>query len=343
MVTKKEKKEREKKPGKAAEGKVSNPRKAGEGKSASGKAAERSDPSKWTGLVIRQAVHIARKVEANAVLFYMDTTKDLTPFIKLQSEARLILLTRRKECLKKAAEHSITAVALPDVQLTRVGYLKIGFLAAISKGLVKSGDVIVCVGGVPNQGYMDTIMLVEVGLESELFGGGGEVSFPSGINPEVFETLLDLVVELANEGREGKPVGSIFVLGDHKRVLELSYQLVFNPFQGHPEESLKLHSRDVPETLKEFSSIDGAFVIREDGVVLAAGRYLNIGYQGEPLPQGLGARHAAAAAITQATESVALVISESTGKVTIFRGGRILSEIEKAAAQSSTRRAVTLE
>lgn len=301
------------------------------------------NPVKWTGLIIRQAIHMAKRIEANAVLFYMDSTKELDPFSKLKSDAQLILLTKRKECIDKAKKLSINAVLLPDVQLTRVGYLKIGFLAAISKGLVKSGDVIVCVGGVPEQGYMDTIMLVEAGLESELFGGGEEIAFPSDIDPEVFETLLDLVIELANEGREGKPVGSIFVLGDHKRVLELSYQLVFNPFQGHPEEALRLHNRDVQETLKEFSSIDGAFVIREDGVLLSAGRYLNVGYQGEPLPQGLGARHAAAAAITQASKSIALVISESTGKVTIFRGGRILSEIEKAASHARGRRSLAME
>jgi len=307
------------------------------------KTPERPEPAKWTGMVIRQAIQMAKRVEANAVLFYMDSTKDLDPFSKLQSDARLILLTKRKECIEKAAKLSITAVLLPDVQLTRVGYLKIGFLTAISKGLIKSGDVIVCVGGVPEQGFLDTIMLVEAGLESELFGGGEEIAFPSGIQPDVFETVLDLVIELANEGREGKPVGSIFVLGDHERVMELSYQLVFNPFQGHPEETLRVHNTDVQETLKEFSSIDGAFVIREDGVLLAAGRYLNVGYQGEPLPQGLGARHAAAAAITQATDSLGLVISESTGKVTIFRGGRILSEIEKAASHGSGRRALALE
>lgn len=304
----------------------------------------RPDSSKWTNLIVRQAMQIAKRIEADAILFYMDSTKDLGLFSKITTnDARLILLSKRKDCAEKAAGLPVSVVVLPDVQLTRIGYLKIGFLGAISKGLIKNGDVVVCVGGVPNRGHMDTIMIVEAGLESELFGGGGETAFPTDIEPEVFETLLDLAVELANEGREGKPVGSIFVLGDHKRVMELSYQLVFNPFQGYSEEVLKLHNRDVQETLKEFSSIDGAFVVREDGVVLSAGRYLNIGYQGDPLPQGLGARHAAAAAITQASDSIALVISESTGKVTVFRGGRILSEIEKSAIHSQSRRALVLE
>jgi diadenylate cyclase len=301
------------------------------------KAQEKIQPSRWTNIVIKEAVSIARKIGADALLFYMDSTKDLSPFEKTKSDTKLILLTKRKECIEKSSELNLHSILLPDVQLTRSGYLKIGFLSAISKGLLKSGDVIVCVGGVPEQGYMDTIMLVEVSLESELFSGGATGSFPSDMRPEVFETLLGIVLELAYEGREGKPVGSIFVLGDHEKVLSLSSQLVFNPFQGHPEEVLNLNQPQVKESLKEFSSIDGAFVIREDGVVLAAGRYLNVSYHGDALPQGLGTRHAAAAAITQATNSVAFAISESTGRVTIFRGGKMLTVIEKAPPTPSAK------
>jgi len=324
-----------KRSGKKEEGKA--PEKTEKKGGPSEKAQEKLAPMRWTGIVIRESISIAKKIGADALLFYMDSTKDLAPFEKLKRDMKLIVITKRKDCVEKSSALDLHAVLLPDVQLTRIGYLKIGFLSAISKGLLKSGDVIVCVGGVPEQGYMDTIMLVEVSLESELFSGGVKNSFPQEMKPEVFETLLGIVLELANEGREGKPVGSLFVLGDHEKVLSMSTQLVFNPFKGHPEEVLNINQPQVKESLKEFSSIDGAFVIREDGVVLAAGRYLNAGYHGEALPQGLGTRHAAAAAITQATESVAFVISESTGRVTIFRGGKILTVIEKAPPPTTTK------
>ncbi len=303
-------------------------------KNDSGKAqkiSKRMAPHKWSSVVIREALSIAKRIGADAILIYMDSTRDLTPFFKIQSDTRLILLSKRTECLEKAARVPLHVVLIPDVQLTRTGYLKIGFLAAMSKGLLNKGDVIVCVGGVPEAGYMDTIMLIEVNLESELFGAGLMISFPKSIRHQVFETLLGIVLELANEGREGKPIGSIFVLGDHENVLAHSRQLVFNPFKGHPEESLNINDPQVRESIKEFSSIDGAFVIRDDGVVLAAGRHLNVSYHGDALPQGLGTRHSAAAAITQATESVALTISESTGRVTLFRGGKIMTVIEKAS------------
>jgi diadenylate cyclase len=309
---------------------------AGDRKKAAGRS-RKVEPVKWTNVVIKQAVSMAKKIEADAILIYMDSTQDIGPVFKIKTDTKLILLTKRKDCIERTADSPLHAVMIPDVQLTRTGYLKIGFLAAMSKGLLKSGDVIVCVGGVPEQGYVDTIMLVELNLESELFGGGLGDSFPLEIRPQVFETLLGIVLELANEGREGKPVGSIFVLGDHEKVLEFSHQLVFNPFLGHPEEALNINDSQVRESLKEFSSIDGAFVIRDDGVVLAAGRYLNVVYHGEALPQGLGSRHAAAAAITRVTGAVAMTISESTGRVTIFRGGKILTQIDKAPPHTNAR------
>jgi diadenylate cyclase len=301
------------------------------------KKPARIEPFKWTNIMIKQSISIASKIGADAILFYMDSTKDLKPLYNIESDIKIILLTKRKECMEKSSALPVHALMIPDVQLTRTGYIKIGFLSAISKGLLKNGDVIVCVGGIPEQGYMDTIMLVEIGLESQLFSENAITFFPPGIRSEVFESLLAFVLELANQGREGKPVGAIFVVGDHEKVLTLSSQLVFNPFHGHPEEALNINEPQMRESLKEFSSIDGAFIIREDGVALAAGRYLNVGYHGEALPQGLGTRHAAAAAITQVTDSIALTISESTGKVTVFRGGKILTEIEKAQPPAAQR------
>ncbi|RMD66009.1 hypothetical protein D6833_02055, partial [Candidatus Parcubacteria bacterium] len=153
---------------------------------------------------------------------------------------------------------------------------------------------------------------------------------PQHIPSQVFEAVLNLAVELASQGREGKPVGTIFVVGDHEKVLQFSRQTIFNPFHGYPEEERNILNPQLRETLKEFSALDGAFVIREDGVVLCAGRYLNVALAPNvDLPQGLGSRHAAAAGITSVSEAVAIVISESTGDVRVFKNGVIFLEIEK--------------
>ena len=300
---------------------------------ASGQEARKIKPTNWTELMLKQSISIANKVKADAILINMETVADIVPFLRAEGKRfKVILVTKREISLKKAAGLQSNTIMLPDVHLTRDGYLKFGFLAGISKGLLSKGDILVCVGGKPEKGYMDTIMVLKVGDESEIVSFAEESPFPEDIKPDIFESLLTLVMEMAYEGREGKPIGSTFVLGDHEKVLQYSHQLVFNPFLGHPEDALHISKPEVRETLKEFSSIDGAFIIRNDGVVLAAGRYLNAAYHGEPMPQGLGARHSSAAAITGVTDSVALVISESSGRLTIFRGGSIITTIEKATS-----------
>jgi len=112
--------------------------------------------------------------------------------------------------------------------------------------------------------------------------------------------------------------------------MQFSRQTIFNPFHGYPEEERNLLNPRLRETLKEFAVLDGAFVIRDDGVVMSAGRHLSAALNSTvDLPRGLGSRHVAAAGITSETEAVAIVISESTGDVRIFKDGTIFMEIEK--------------
>src|SRR5262245_59830734 len=117
--------------------------------------------------------------------------------------------------------------------------------------------------------------------------------------------------------------------------MHLSRQLVINPFHGYPEENRKILDPNLRETIREFSAIDGAFVIRDDGVVMAAGRHLNAALEDGELPRGLGGRHVAGAGITAVTDAVAIAISESDGAVRIFKQGAILMEIEKASRSAA--------
>ena len=77
-----------------------------------------------------------------------------------------------------------------------------------------------------------------------------------------------------------------------------------------------------------------AFVVREDGVIVSAGRHLAAALDADKMPMGLGSRHAAAAGITEATNALAIVVSESTGDVRIFKNGSVFMEIERAKTRT---------
>jgi diadenylate cyclase len=143
---------------------------------------------------------------------------------------------------------------------------------------------------------------------------------------EVLEPLLELAVEIAREGREGRRIGTLFTIGDAEAVMAWSRPLILNPMEGHPESSRRITSKELRGTIKELAQLDGAFVISDDGIVLAAGRYLDANASNVQVPFGLGSRHIAAASMSFATKAAAVVVSESS-VVRVFESGVLRAEI----------------
>ncbi len=77
--------------------------------------------------------------------------------------------------------------------------------------------------------------------------------------------------------------------------------MIMNPFKGYDDSERNILDNEMTETVKEFSSIDGAFIIKGKGVIVSVETYLLPKLAAEELPQGLGARHSAV--ITAATKA----------------------------------------
>ena len=146
------------------------------------------------------------------------------------------------------------------------------------------------------------------------------------VPPEVLEEVLLLAVEIAREGREGRKIGTMFVIGDSENVLRRSRPLILDPLYGHPPQSKRIFLPEVRESIKELAQLDGAFIISNDGTVVSAARYIDVSSDGVKIPLGLGSRHMAAASVTKHTDSVAVVVSESS-IVRVFEDGNLISEI----------------
>lgn len=145
--------------------------------------------------------------------------------------------------------------------------------------------------------------------------------FEAIVPRRVMAAALRLALEIGREGREGKPLGTAFVIGDGDAILSISHQLVLNPYLGHPPEITTIMDRGNWESVKEFAQLDGMFVIDTSGAVLAAGRYLDVDSKSVSLASGLGGRHRAAAAVTLLIPVVSVIVSESGGTVRVFMDG----------------------
>ena len=220
----------------------------------------------------------------------------------------------------------IPVLPLPEYDLGRPEKLKIALVSGIARGIYKEGDVVIGLLSRKPAAMPDSILSVTVGQEE----GDGSFGFlqAEGVSAGVMDALIDLAVSVGVEGWEGRPVGALFVVGDSNTVMEKSRQLTLNPFQGYSEDEKNIMNPDVRHALHAFAVLDGAFIVREDGVVIAAGRYLTFDENKEvDVPLGLGARHMAAAGISRDSEAIAIVVSQTSGSVRVFRRGKVALEL----------------
>jgi mannitol/fructose-specific phosphotransferase system IIA component (Ntr-type) len=282
-----------------------------------------------TRMLLDHGLAVAREVHARAVMVHSGAPQVIQAVRRLETDQPIVLVTDRAAAGIEETELLRRMVLPAFTGLSSAKQVEVSLLFGVYEGFFSPGDRIVSISGASEAGYLDTLTVVEAGsgLASVLADSLGED--PGDLAPQILERALQIAVDLAREGREGKPVGAIFVLGDYETVIRSSQQMVINPFRGYRADEKSLMDPFLEETIKEFAAIDGAFLIRGDGVVMAAGVFLRPGEGLVQLRAGLGSRHIAAAAITAASRAVSIVISESTGTVTVFKGGKQIIVLDK--------------
>ncbi|HPX82788.1 MAG TPA: hypothetical protein PLB95_12910, partial [Syntrophales bacterium] len=142
---------------------------------------------------------IAQEIEARALLLYADAAFELPLYEEGKRGFDLILVTKDNHVPERFAGSSLS-LNVPNVNLTRVGQIKIAVTKGIALGLFKKGDKIVCLSGVPKFGYVDSIFVIDVGKEFEILTSEYLTDLTEKVYPEVFGAILNLSIELAAQG-----------------------------------------------------------------------------------------------------------------------------------------------
>lgn len=284
--------------------------------------------------LLATASRLATEIKAKHIIAFADTVADNKFLDQIKGKTSIVVVCSNKTRFDSSHKKIHAVINAPAMPSSRFDQMKIGILLALSRNLLSRKDKVVCISGNPKKGVFDTVVVLDIAAEYEFFFTNAQNILPPDVKPEVLERVLGMAAEIAIEGREGKPTGTIFVIGDTNTVNGFVRQLIINPFRGYSESERSVLDPGLDETIKEFAAIDGAFVITGDGVVLSAGSYLRPQVTDvESLPSGLGARHAAAAGITACTNALAVTVSESTGMVSLFKSGIILMTISKPVTQ----------
>lgn len=289
---------------------------------------------------LRLAVDLYKATESDAVLIMLEGPLDWALLRKKTSKQTVILASDEEAHLVGAEEAGFGTVLVNLPAATIYEKLNQALLDGIAKDLLAARSEIVAIYSAYNPGEMDSVSHLKLDERLGRLSARDLRRLETTVPLETLKLVVDLAVEIGREGREGKPVGTMIVVGDHRTVLEHSQTIAFDPVKGYKKAERSLHDAWVREGLKEIALMDGASIISADGTVVATCQMLETGGTGSiTLSKGLGTRHWAGAAISKKTKAIAVVVSESNGSVRIFQDGEVVLRIEPATGPG--RRAMT--
>jgi diadenylate cyclase len=224
---------------------------------------------------------------------------------------------------------NIRSIHIPEIFTDTESRIRFAIATLLQKEIIELANEIFVVASLPD---LDEEMVTQVTVK-ESYANSDIIRFflESQASTETIYETLSLAMDLAKNGRKGSPIGALFIVGDENAVLERSKPLNYNPFSG-----TDVHVNDdvVSASIGEFAKLDGAFVISNDGEVVSSSRYLEPKITDAEVPSGLGSRHMAASGISQSTDAISIVVSESDKHVRCFMDGELVIDIDPSKSSS---------
>lgn len=278
--------------------------------------------------LLNLALGLRESSSAEAILLLLDGPSDWARLKSLAGDAKIIVAADSAEHLAGAKEAGMSCLVLDMAKSPIYERLTQAVLEAVADDMLTPGSCVVALYNGFDADNIDSMSVINLDEHLNRLSGRDLRQLETRVPLDTLKTVVDLAIEIGREGREGKPVGTLFVVGDSRKVLSCSRPAGFDPVRGYSRKERNLNDPRVREGIKETAQMDGAIIVSADGVVEAACRILDSSAADVTLSKGLGARHWAAAAISRATNAVAITVSQSNGTVRIFQNGEVVLRIE---------------
>jgi len=279
--------------------------------------------------MVRLGVHTAQTLGADALLLLLDGATDWKKVREMaEDKLTIIVALDNQEDLEGAAEAGLKPLALNKEKAPLLERMQHALLESAADELIRPNGGVVTVYCGFQQGRFDSISHMQLDERMRRLSVRDLQRLESSVPLNTLKAVVDLAVQIGREGREGKPVGALFVVGDTRRVLEHTKDSGADPFRGYNKKHRNLMDARVSEDAKEIAQLDGAFIITPDGYIERSRQMLEVSHEDLQMSKGLGARHWAGAAITRKTKAVTVVVSQSTGTVRLYQNGGLVMRIE---------------
>jgi len=274
------------------------------------------------------AVRLSAAAEADAIMVVLDGPTDWAKLRKKAGTEKILVAADRPEELEGAAEHGLATVVIEKEDAPVFEKLTQALLESVAEEILLPGAEVIAVYSGFEVGKIDSVSYIHLEEHLGRLTARDLRKLETTVPLETLKTVLDLALEIGREGREGKPVGTMFVVGDTRRVLAHCHPAGFDPVKGYNRKERSLEDARVREAVKEIAPLDGAFIVSPDSTVEKSCQLVDALHANLTLSKGLGSRHWAGAAISKNTSAIAVVVSESTGTVRLFQNGETVLRAE---------------
>jgi diadenylate cyclase len=278
--------------------------------------------------IIDLAASLCRKTDAGAMLLMLEGPTDWAELSRRTAGLRIVVAADTVDELNGADESGVATIILNMADSPVIEKLTQALLTGVAREILAPGAGVVVVYSGFEADSIDSLSYIRLDDHLGRLTARDLRQLETSVPLETLKTVVDLAVEIGREGREGKAVGTMFVVGDTRRVTGHCQPAGYDPVKGYSRAERDLHDPRVREAVKEVAVLDGAFVVSPDGTVEKAAQLVDAPYANLTLSKGLGARHWAGAAISKATAAIAVVVSQSSGTVRIFQNGEVMLRIE---------------
>jgi diadenylate cyclase len=278
--------------------------------------------------IIELAGQFCRLTEANALLLMLEGPTDWLELKRRVGELKIVVAADTDEELAGAEEAGLAVIKLGMADSPVIEKLTQALLTGVAREILEPGAGVVVTYSGFDADTIDSFSYIELEDHLGRLTARDLKQLETSVPLDTLKVVIDLAVEIGREGREGKAVGTMFVVGDTRRVLSLCQPAGYDPVKGYSRAERDLHDARVREAVKEVAVLDGAFIVASDGTVEKSAQLVDAPYANLTLSKGLGARHWAGAAVSKVTAALAVVVSQSSGTVRIFQGGQVMLRIE---------------
>ncbi len=278
--------------------------------------------------LMTMAVSLTETSGVDAILLLLDGPTDWQRLRNMAPALKILVAADTADQLAGAKEAGLEPIRLEMPDNAANEKLTQAVLEALADDLLAPGSSVAALYSSFDSESIDSLSVINLDEHLNRLTGRDLRQLETRVPLDTLKIVVDLAVEIGREGREGKPVGTLFVVGDSRKVLACSRPVGFDPVKGYSRRERNLNDPRVREGIKEIAQMDGAIIVSPDSTVEATCRYLDCSAADVTLSKGLGARHWAAAAISRATNAVAISVSQSNGTVRIFQNGETVLRIE---------------